>query len=106
MVGGSKRMVVYDDIEPTEKIRLYDSGVELSSASMKDKAKFLYRMGDILIPNLPAVEALAQMVEHFRTCIESGVAPVTDGYFGLKVVGLLDAATRSVAANGQPVYLE
>ena len=106
MIGASRRMVVYDDIEPTEKIRLYDAGVDVQGSALKDQAKILYRMGDILIPNLPAVEALAQMVSHFRECIETGSRPLTDGVFGLEVVRLLEAATQSIAAHGQPVFLK
>lgn len=106
MIGGAKKMVVYDDIESAEKIRLYDAGVELDKKSLKNNAKFLYRMGDVVIPNLPALEALGEVVEHFRMCVELNKTPVTDGEFGLKVVRLLDAATKSVAAGGKPIYFE
>ncbi|WP_374338673.1 Gfo/Idh/MocA family protein [Leeia sp.] len=105
MIGASRRMVVYDDIEATEKIRLYDAGVDLADEDPKQQAKLLYRMGDVLIPNLPAVEALAQMVSHFCRCIQDGQTPVTDGVFGQRVVTLLEGATQSMAAHGQPVTL-
>lgn len=91
-VIGSRRMLIYDDIEPSEKIKIYDRGVELQQP--RDFGEFLlnYRMGDMVAPYLGSVEPLAQELEHFITCIREKKRPVTDGVFGANVVRVLEMA--------------
>ena len=106
LIGGSRRMIVYDDLEPSEKIKLYDKGITLngSKESLYD-ALVSYRMGDMWAPKLPITEALKVEVEHFVRCITKGEHSITDGYAGLRVVHILEAATRSLEQRGRPVGL-
>jgi predicted dehydrogenase len=103
LIGGSKKMIMYDDTEPAEKVKVYDRGVELSGYDDPTnlyKALVSYRMGDMYAPHLEQVEALRREVEHFVDCIETGAKPETDGYAGLNVVRILDAASRSLRNGG------
>jgi predicted dehydrogenase len=104
LIGGSRKMVVYDDIEPDEKIKVYDRG--LNNCELSPMVQVDYRIGDMWAPVLERTEALSACISHFAECIHSGVAPLTDGCCGLRVVRLLDAASRSAAQMGQPVLLE
>ena len=107
LIGGSRRMIVYDDIEPTEKVKVYDSGVELNaSPESVYQTRIGYRTGDMYAPKISHVEALKVAVEHFTDCVERGERPLTDGYAGLRVLKMLDGAARSMARGGQPVELE
>jgi predicted dehydrogenase len=104
ILGGSQRMVVYDDLEPSEKIKIYDSGVRLSGeASEIHNMLVSYRIGDMVAPRLDTSEALLVEAAHFRDCISTGQDPVTDGIMGLQVVEILEAATRSMSERGHPV---
>jgi predicted dehydrogenase len=105
-------MIVFDDVEPSEKVKVYDRGVSISNgsdeSSKPDEIRRMllnYRMGDVWIPQLSVKEALLNEVEHFAECIESGKTPVTDGLSGLRVVGLLESASRSLKMRGHPVEL-
>jgi len=104
LVGGTRRMIVYNDLEPDEKIKIYDRGVDITAAE-QDKVglQFGYRLGDMSAPMLSRTEALKTAVEHFAECIVTGATPITDGRCGLRIVRLLDAATRSIRDGGQPV---
>jgi predicted dehydrogenase len=104
-IGGSRKMVVYDDMEATEKVKVYDKGITVSPE--KDlQLRIGYRAGDMWAPHLPAKEALETQVEHFVDCITNGVAPRSDGASGLRVVEILEAASQSIAARGNPVSLQ
>ena len=104
LIGGSKRMIVFDDLEPSEKVKVYDKGVTLSDAPELIRQLLVgYRAGDMWAPKLPIREALATEAEHFVECIRGQQAPITDGAAGLRVVELLDAATRSLRLRGHPV---
>jgi predicted dehydrogenase len=105
IIGGTKKMLVYDDIEPTEKIRLYDSGVSVSALDREGKYDLLvqYRTGDVLAPKLDSTEALRRVVESFARACRGGPPAVTDGAAGLRVVRLLEAAQRSLAEGGAKV---
>lgn len=94
-IGGSKKMIVYDDIEPTEKIRIYDKRVSLKHLRITPFAP-AYRSGDILIPNLPQTEALFNELTHLVDCIREEKSPITDGGEGLKVVELLEAIDKAL----------
>lgn len=106
-VGGSKKMIVYDDLEPTEKIKVYDKGITLNALS-EDAEQFRigYRAGDMWAPHISTKEALQTEVEHFIECVRAGVPPISDGLSGLRVVEVLEAASRSIGDRGRPVRLE
>ena len=92
---GSKRMVVYDDTDPNEKIRIFDRGVILHEPETFGEFQLTYRTGDMVAPYLSNVEPLVVEVEHFINCIEAGRQPDTDGAFGLKVVQVLEMVSRA-----------
>ncbi len=106
LIGGSQRMIVYDDLEPSEKVKVYDRGIELGQHP-EDPYRLLvgYRAGDMWAPQLELKEALRTEVEHFAACIADGAAPITGGEAGLWAVEILEAAERSLAARGAPVEL-
>ena len=112
LIGGSKKMISYDDLEPSEKIKVYDKGISFTEDPQKIQAMRVgYRTGDMWAPQLEATEALLFEASHFVECIENGKAPLTDGALGLRVVELIEASTRSmnergraVEINGTPIY--
>jgi predicted dehydrogenase len=105
-IGGSKKMIVYDDLEPTEKIKLYDKGITLNeSPENAHQFRIGYRAGDMWAPNISTKEALATEVEHFIDCVRTGAIPVSSGLSGLRVIEVLEAASRSIADHGKPVWL-
>ncbi len=104
-IGGSRRMVIYDDMETSEKVRVYDRGVEITSKEGEEKLRVQYRAGQMYAPPLPNQEALSRVVQHFITCIRTGQRPISDGFFGRAVVALLEAAQLSLANGGQSVAL-
>jgi predicted dehydrogenase len=105
-IGGNKKMIVYNDLEPTEKIKVYDKGITLN-ASPENAHQFRigYRAGDMWAPNISTKEALQTEVGHFIECVRTGATPVSDGYSGLRVIEVLEAASRSIADHGRPVWL-
>jgi predicted dehydrogenase len=103
MLGGSKKMIVYDDVEPSEKIRVYDKGINLSGNEDLHKMLVNYRAGDMWAPHLDMTEALHIEASEFVRCIETAQKPVTDGEAGLRVVRLLEAATASMRMQGRLV---
>lgn len=106
LVGGSKKMIVYDDLEPSEKLKIYDKGVSLTSDPEEIYRMLVsYRTGDMWAPQLPVAEALRDEAEHFVACVARGATPITDGLAGLRVVELLEATTRSMQLRGHPVEL-
>lgn len=111
LIGGSRKMVVYDDVEPTDKIRLYDTGVDLEhSGGIEDgendyRLRIDYRKGDIWIPHLAGKEALTLEVEHFVDCIRNERPPLSGGPEGLRLIRTLEAATQSLFLKGQPIAL-
>jgi predicted dehydrogenase len=101
LIGGSRKMVVYDDMENSEKVKVYDRGVDVvDSIGGIYSLLVQYRMGDMYSPKLDTREALRVEVEHFRDCILEGRSPITDGRMGLRVVELLEAAQKSLASTG------
>jgi len=104
LIGGSRKMVVYDDMENSEKVKVYDRGVDVvDSIGGIYSLLVQYRMGDMYSPKLDTREALRVEVEHFRDCILEGRPPITDGTMGLRVVELLEAAQKSLASTGSRV---
>ncbi|HUA55527.1 MAG TPA: Gfo/Idh/MocA family oxidoreductase [Candidatus Sulfotelmatobacter sp.] len=102
LVGGDRRMIVYDELDPDFKVKLFDSGVDLNPRDLKVN----YRTGDVHIPQLDRTEALALATRHFVECIRSGAQPITGPEAGLRVVQILEAAERSMARQGEAVSLE
>ena len=103
-IVGSRRMLVYDDIEPQEKIKIFDKGVEIPPYyDTYAEFHFSYRYGDIHSPRIDDYEPLKKECEHFLTCIEKGMCPLSDGYSGLRVVSILEAADKSLKLNGRAV---
>jgi predicted dehydrogenase len=100
-VIGSKKMVVYDDVEPSEKIKIYDKGVDVPPYSdTLEEFHLSYRYGDITTPAISGVEPLRVECQHFLHCIRTGERPRSDGRDGLEVVRILEAATRSLLNGG------
>jgi predicted dehydrogenase len=106
LLGGSKKMIIYDDLEPSEKVKVYDKGVSFTDDPQQiHEMRVGYRTGDMWAPKLAVAEALRTGSEHFIDCIEHGKAPETDGRLGLRVVELIEAATSSMRGKGETVYL-
>ncbi len=106
LLGGSKSMIVYDDIETSEKIKIYDKGVVVRNGPESlYKLLVSYRSGDMSAPKLDVTEALQIEAQHFSDCIQSGTTPITDGHAGLRVVSALEAATESLSQRGKSVRL-
>jgi predicted dehydrogenase len=107
LIGGSRKMIVYDDLEASEKVKVYDKGLTMRQ-SADDVYQMLvgYRSGDMWSPQLEISEALHTEARHFVDCIERGATPLTDGRSGLRVVQILEAASRSMRERGRIVELE
>jgi len=101
LVGGSEKMIVYNDLEPSEKIRVYDRGVDVQNNPENIYQMLIsYRSGDMWAPHLDLTEALHTEALHFLDCIQNGTQPITDGESGLRVVKMLEAADISLSKNG------
>ncbi len=100
LIGGSRRMLVYDDTEPSEKVRVYDRGVKVATEEGIYKTLIDYRTGDMWAPKLELREALAVECEHFIECVRFKKMSASSAAAGLEVVRLLEAASRSLAAGG------
>jgi predicted dehydrogenase len=107
LVGGSQKMIVYDDLDPSERIKVYDKGIVLNQNPESIYRMLIsYRMGDMWAPQLDITEALQVEALHFLRCIEQGEKPITDGKAGLRVVRILEAATQSMLEWGRPVKFD
>jgi predicted dehydrogenase len=106
LIGGSRKMIVFDVLEATEKIKMYDKGITVRRAE-EDAHQFRigYRAGDMWAPHLSVKEALQAEAEHFIECVRTGAPPISNGTTGLEVVEILEAASRSIAEQGNPVSL-
>ena len=105
LIGGDRKMIVYDDLEPSEKIKVYDKGITVNEPEGIYKMMVGYRTGDMWAPQLATTEALLAEARHFAECVETGKRPLTDGQAGLNVVRILEAASASIRNRGQPVEL-
>jgi predicted dehydrogenase len=106
LLGGSRRMVVFDDLEASEKIKVYDKGISLNPSPENVYQMLVgYRTGDMYAPQLAVTEALSVEAAHFVDCVSRSTKPMTDGEAGLRVVRLLEAATESMADRGRLVTL-
>ena len=109
LLGGDRKMIVYDDLESSEKVKIYDKGVTLDTDSSPDAIRELlvgYRTGDMLAPRIDRTEPLSAVVREFLDCIATSRRPLSDGECGLRVVRLLEAATESIAQRGRPVQVQ
>jgi len=105
LIGGSRRMIVYDDMEPSEKIKVYDKGMSVTTREDIYRILVQYRAGDMHAPRLDQTEPLSAECAHFLDCIRTGATPITGGELGLSVVRILDAAQRSLKEQGRLVPL-
>lgn len=110
MIGGSKRALLWDDLNPLQRVTVFDRGVDLlpaeeADAADRQQAFVSYRTGDLVSPALAEREALRGVVEEFADSICTGRPPLTDGLSGLRVLDILEAATRSIELQGAPVPL-
>jgi predicted dehydrogenase len=103
LIGGEKKMLVWNDLEADEKIKIYDKGVEVSSRETSYKLMVSYRSGDMYAPRVEQVEALKMETEYFISCIMKNKKPVNDGVSGMRVVKLLEACDASLKRNGREI---
>jgi predicted dehydrogenase len=105
LIGGTKSMIVYDDTEASEKVKIYDKGIDVTTREGVYDTLVQYRTGDMLSPKLDQEEALAVGTRHFIECILNDTKPTTDGHAGLNVVRILEASAISIKNRGQLVEL-
>jgi len=105
LIGGEKRMLVWNDLEADEKVKVYDRGVNITNREGVYEVLVNYRTGDMWAPQLEQVEALRQELTYFVECISSGREPINDGCAGLRVVKMLESASQSLSKRGSLVYL-
>jgi predicted dehydrogenase len=106
LIGASCKMIVYDDLEPSEKVKIYDRGITVNNGEEKYQMLIGYRTGDMWAPQLDITEALRAESSHFIRCIEKSERPITGGEAGLQVVQILEAASQSMAMHGLPVRVD
>jgi predicted dehydrogenase len=107
LLGGSKKMITYDDLEPSEKVKIYDKGINFTEDPKQiQEMRVGYRSGDMLAPRIDVTEALRTGGDHFIDCIINKKTPQTDGLLGLRVVELIEAATSSMRGRGETVYIQ
>jgi predicted dehydrogenase len=107
LIGGSQRMIVYDDLETSEKVKIYDKGITLNGNPESVYQMMIgYRTGDMWSPKLDLTEALRTEGLHFIECIQKGDRPITDGQAGLQIVKILEAATDSIKQQGRLIELD
>lgn len=105
LIGGEKKMLVWNDLEADEKLKIYDKGVDVKSQEGVYNLLVSYRSGDMWAPQVRQVEALKVELDYFIECIREDTKPLNDGCAGLKVVRMLEAANESLSQRGQIVYL-
>lgn len=105
LIGGEKKMLVWNDVNPDEKIKIYDKGVEVKSRESVYNLLVSYRTGDMWVPKIDGTEALKLECKHFVDCIENGLTPINDGKAGLRTVKLLEACNQSLRERGKLIKL-
>jgi predicted dehydrogenase len=103
LIGGTEKMIVYNDLEPTEKIKLYDTAYQVKTDEDKNRMLVDYRVGDVFIPKLANAEALFLMASDFTKCIRENTIPMSNAQLGLDVVKILSASTESIKNNGKQI---
>lgn len=106
LIGGDRKMILYNDLEPTEKVKVYDSGYNHSKIMDKKQVLVDYRTGDIHVPKLNTNEALLEMANDFIQCILENTQPKSSSKIGLEVVKILEASDRSIKHHGCEVLLD
>lgn len=105
LIGGTKKMIIYDDVEPTEKVKVYDTGFHVNSAEELHKWLVDYRFGDIYIPKIAQTEALLGVANDFAAAIRENKIPRSSAQSGLNVVSILEAAQKSIQEKGKLITL-
>jgi predicted dehydrogenase len=105
LIGGEKKMLVWNDLEADEKIKIYDKGVNISSGQGVRELLVSYRSGDMWSPKVEQTEALRAETKYFIDCISKGQKPFNDGVAGLRVVKILEAADKSLKDRGRPIHI-
>ncbi len=105
LIGGEKKMLVWNDLEADEKIKIYDKGVDIKSQENVYQLLVSYRSGDMWSPQVEQVEALKLELAHFVECVTNHKTPINDSLAGLRVVKMLEAAQQSISHRGELVYL-
>ena len=106
LLGGERKMLVWNDVEPTEKIKVYDKGVELGTREGIYDLLINYRSGDMWAPRVEQTEALQLEARYFLECVNEAQRPFNDGHAGLRVVRMLEAIQKSLNGGGEPVCME
>ena len=108
MIAGSEKMLVWNDLDQAEKIKIYDKGIKVKQGEREQKERLLvsYRLGDMYAPRIDQVEALSLLVKEFADCIQENRPALTDGEAGLRVLRVLNAANRSIKADGANVRID
>jgi predicted dehydrogenase len=106
LVGGDKKMIVFNDMEPTEKIRVYDTAHSVSSDEEKQRILVDYRVGDVFIPKLDNKEALAGMATDFIQAILKGTTPIASWKSGLNTIRILEASQQSIKQGGKEISIQ
>lgn len=109
MIGGSRKSVLYNDLDPSERVKVYDRGIDVDVGEDPEGRRQVlvsYRSGDVLSPRIEHAEPLGNLVDHFADCVEHGVAPVSSAQQGLRVVRTLEAAEQSLAKGGTLVEVD
>jgi predicted dehydrogenase len=104
LLGGERKMLVWNDLEPAEKLKVYDKGVEVKTTKGVYDLLVSYRSGDMWAPRIEETEALQIETRHFLDCVASGVPPINDGHAGLRVVRMLEAADESLKRRREVLY--
>src|SRR2546428_6199090 len=105
LLGGEKKMLVWNDLEADEKLKIYDKGVQMASGQGLYELMVSYRSGDMWAPRVEQAEALKVELGYFIECVTKGQTPINDGVAGLRVIKLLEPADRSLAQRGRAVQL-
>ena len=105
LIGGQKKMLVWNDLDPDDKIKVYDKGVDVTNADSVYNLLVSYRSGDMWAPKVNQTEALKLEAEHFVDCVTNNKEPINDGLSGLRVVQVLEAAEKSVKQKGAMIPL-
>jgi predicted dehydrogenase len=105
LIGGEKKMLVWNDLEADEKIKIYDKGVNVTSREGLYNLLVNYRSGDMWAPQIEQIEALTRELSYFVECIANDKTPINDGEAGFRVVRMLEAANASISKRGELVYL-
>jgi len=100
LIGGSKKMISYDDISPNEKIKMYEKSIKLSKSKITPFSP-AYRSGDVIIPYMPQTEPLKNELEHLVNCVKNNKRPITDGEMGLEIIKLLEATDKSLKLKSE-----